>query len=559
MTQARTLTPTGLLIACAATAIAVQLMLWYAEGRGGWSPIFWYLLKTYDTHGNVLVALIVVAAFALRRRQGALPLVSLAAERPWAAAALAFPLLCIGAVQVYRGHPVSMDEYSTLFQAKVFAEGRLDGRLPPELLDLLVPRHFQGMFFSVSRATGDISTIYWPSFPLILVPFVLLGVPWMANPLLGALALPGVHGITRAVTGSKEAAGWALLLTAASPVFVVTSLSLYSMPAHLLFNLWYAWLLLRPTPRRAFLAGFCGAIALTLHYPLRHVLFAAPFFVWVALQPGRVRNLAALVAGYLPLGLLLGFGWHQHITDPARLALPASGAAAGLAETARESALVQTSPILGPLERVRLPGLTVLENRVTTLTKDWTWSAAGLIVLAAFGAVRGWSSGQVRVLTAAVATTFLGYFASAGDQGHGWGDRTLYQAWFVFPLLAASAVLQAPGLRAMVAWCAALSLVLANGLRLVQVQGFVGQFLGQVPPLLRKADPARPEALFIDIAHGFYTRDLVQNDPFMRGPRIVMRMGPPAAVEAFMARRFPDYRKVREGPWGQLWERGAPK
>jgi hypothetical protein len=339
---------------------------------------------------------------------------------------------------------------------------------------------------------------------------------------------------------------------------VVTSISLYSMPAHLLFNLLYAWLLLRPTPLRALLAGVCGSIALTLHFPLRHVLFAAPFVIWVALQPGRVRTLAALAAGYAPLGLLLGVGWHQHIMDPIRGALPAAAAAAPAGEAVASGAPAQASPILRALEMVRLPSLKLLEIRFTTLTKDWTWGAAGLMVLAALGAARAWRSGQVRVLTAVLATTFLGYFASAGDQGHGWGDRTLYQAWFIFPVLASAFLVHPVAVRTMAAWCAVLSLVFANGLRLVQVQGFVGQYLAQVPPLLRNADPSRPEVLFVNIGHGFYTRDMIQNHPFLRGDRVTMLMGPPAQVEALMAARFPRYRKVSEGPWGQLWERAAP-
>ena len=538
-----------------------QAVIWYIVDKGGTSPIFWYLLRTYDTHGNALVAAIVFAAFVLRGRADALQVVRIAAERPWACAALAFPLLCVGALQVYRAHPVSMDEYSTLFQSHVFAAGKLSGVLPPELLDRLIPRHFHGQFFSVARETGEVSSMYWPSFPLLLAPFSWLGVPWMANPLIAALTLPAVHAFAREVTGSRDAGGWALLLTAASPVFVVTSISLYSMPAHLLFNLWYAVLLLRPTPARAALAGLCGSIALTLHFPLRHVLFAAPLVAWVLLQPGRAKNLLALAAGYAPLGLLLGLGWHAHITDASRVvaALPTTSAATALAPP---PPAVAASPVLRALDALRLPGITVLDARFATLTKDWTWSAAGTMVLAGYGIVRCWALPAIRVLAAVLVVTFVGYFASAGDQGHGWGDRTLYQAWFILPVLASAGLVRLPSVvpqaAAMAAWLAVLSLLLANGLRLMQVHGFVGQFLRQVPPLAQPANRERPQVVFVNLAKGFYTRDLVQNDPFLRGPRIVMVMGPAESAEALMAARFPGYRKVREGEWGQLWEH-APK
>ena len=43
----------------------------------------------------------------------------------------------------------------------------------------------------------------------------------------------------------REAAAWAVGFTLASPVFVVSALSYYSMPAHLLCNVLYVLLLLR--------------------------------------------------------------------------------------------------------------------------------------------------------------------------------------------------------------------------------------------------------------------------------------------------------------------------
>ncbi|MGG2305238.1 hypothetical protein ACE4Z6_27835, partial [Salmonella enterica] len=81
-------------------------------------------------------------------------------------------------------------------------------------------------------------------------------------------------------------AGLAILLTVASPVFFANGISYYSMPAHLFANALYALLLIDPTPRRAFAAGLLGSIALTLHNPVPHLLFALPWIGWLALRPG---------------------------------------------------------------------------------------------------------------------------------------------------------------------------------------------------------------------------------------------------------------------------------
>ena len=85
-----------------------------------------------------------------------------------------------------------------------------------------------------------------------------------------------------------------LLLTAASPVFIVNSISLYSMPAHLLCNIWFARLLLQHPPRQlAALGGLVGAgdlgdqriVTALAHRPRhRHALLdSAP-------EPARLRG-----------------------------------------------------------------------------------------------------------------------------------------------------------------------------------------------------------------------------------------------------------------------------
>jgi len=43
----------------------------------------------------------------------------------------------IGALYVCRAYPLTMDEYTVVFQSKIFAAGHLTGRFPPELVDWL--------------------------------------------------------------------------------------------------------------------------------------------------------------------------------------------------------------------------------------------------------------------------------------------------------------------------------------------------------------------------------------------------------------------------------------
>ncbi|HUK05578.1 MAG TPA: hypothetical protein VLV90_10915 [Burkholderiales bacterium] len=537
----------ALLLWCAlGTALAQLVLARAAPNPRGFSPIFWYLLTAYDAHGNLLLGAIAVLAFLLRRQPAAAGLVRFAADHPWRVAAIALPLLCLGAATVYRGYPLSMDEYVAWFQAETFAAGRLDGQFPPDLMNALLPRFPPGFFFIASRPAGLITGSYYPGFALIVAPFAWLGAPWAANAVVSALTLPAVHRLALAVSGSREAAGWALLLTLASPVFVVSAFSYYAMPAHLLCNAVFALLLLRPTPARAALAGLVGSLALTLHNPAPHLLFGSAFVAWLALRRAPLAVFASLAAGYLPLLALLGWGWQQHLVE----VLAHSGAAA------RQAAGTPTERLGAAASgAVVLPGARILEARIAGLSKVWTWGSACLMVLAAYGYAAARAEPGVKVLAAALAITFLGYFVVPFDQGHGWGYRYLHSAWLVLPVLAGLALARMPDAEArnLAGWAVALSLVLANGLRIAQVDAFIAGHLAQVPPLARPADPAHPEVVFVDPSAGAYVRDMLQNDPFLRGGRIVLYYDGPAAAAALMARRFADYTRRAEGKWGEQW------
>ncbi len=545
---------TRLLLWCLGASALVQLLLWRWADYTAFSPIFRHLLRFYDVHGNVVLIGVVVCAWLLRGQQTALAVIRVAAERPWSIAAALFPLLCLGSIVAYHDHPLSMDEYTAVFQAQVFAAGRLAGIFPVDLIDRLILPYFQNGFFAISRVTGEVSTIYWPGHALLLAPFARLDIAWALNPAIGALAIPALHRLTRQVTGSQEAAGWAVALTIASPAFILSSVSYYSMQAHLLCNLLYALLLLQPTAPRAFLAGIVGSLALTLHQPVPHFLFALPFAVWLVLRPGWARILAALVAGYLPLALLLGLGWHYHL----------AGIILGAAQqaTAASPSDVLADRIGSMLGMLRLPEQVHLEARIAGLAKVWTWGAAGLLVLAAYGYAIGRGMRGVPVLGAALAATFFGYFLFRVEQGHGWGARYVHSAWFVLPLLASIALAERRGdergeLRSMAAWAVVLSLLFSNALRLVQVEGFIDRYLHQVPPLARPVEPGRRELVFVNPGSGAYIEDAVQNDPFLRAPRIVMLMSDSESAEALVKRRFPGFTRTAQGEWGELWS--APR
>ena len=268
----------------------------------GLAPIFFVLFAHNDYPGAWCALLIPVVALLGSRYLPGRRMAQWAGDQPLVIAAATALLLALGTLVIYHNHPLSMDEYAAYFQSRVFAAGQLHGRFPAALLDWLIPRGFQDYFLNVSRQTGSVAEAYWPGFALVLTPFTWAGVPWLCNPIISAVTLLMIHRLALELFGDREAAGFALLLTIASPVIFANGISYYSMSAHLLANCVFALLLVHPTARRAVAAGAVGSLALALHNPFPHMLFAAPWLVWVATRQGGLRLLAALIAGVSTFG-----------------------------------------------------------------------------------------------------------------------------------------------------------------------------------------------------------------------------------------------------------------
>jgi hypothetical protein len=483
---------------------------WFADPDG---PIFHHLLFRHDLAGAAGL-LLLLALLPLSRRVALDPaaLARSVARHHWLIAALVWLLLSIGSRYLYHAHPLSMDEYAASFQATAFANGSLAGRVPPELLDWVLPEEFQTHFFAVNRVSGGLASAYWPGFALLLTPFVWLGIPWACNPLIAAVSMLLVGQLARELVGDEEARGWAILLALASPAFTVNGISFYSMPAHLLFNLAFVWLLLRPSPGRVFLAGVVGSFALVLHNPYPHLLFSLPWLAWLVFRrDGGLRNALLLALGYLPLLALLGVGWIAALD-----ALRSVGQKAASPVVQAEQLPWLLRVAIGLTRPFHFPDEISLGRRIASLGKLWLWSAPFLLFLAVLAANR-LPNRMLKLMGASALLTILGYFLVPVSQGHGWGDRYSHSAFGVLPVLAAAWMCSSPSqgnrdaaLLPMVAKATLLSLLLATGLRAWQIGAFMNDHLAQLPPYPKD----RPAIVFV--GKGYYSRDLVQNDPWLR-------------------------------------------
>lgn len=511
--------------------------------------IFRHLLFHQDLAGLALLVAIAVLACIPATHAPALRLVEAIGRRPWLTAVITFVLLCLGTLYAAHDHALAGDEYLALMQSRIFAEGRLTGQYPPDLLPWLVSDYYRYRWIMVSEASGEIAATYWPGFALLLAPFSALGIPWACNPLMAALALVLIGRLAARLTGEVQAAGWAMLFTLASPGFTGQAVSYFAMTAHLLVNLVYVWLLLERTPRRLLAAGLVGSLALLLHNPVPHLLFAAPWIVSLAWEPGARRRMLPLLAGYLP-ALVFGLAWAVFMRVMHGFIF--------FAPWPTDDNLLHQLGNLFWYWHFRLsmvfgqPGEYAIAGRFGELARLWAWAAPGLPLAAAAGWWLGRHSDGLRLLGASFAVTLVGYFFVSFDQGYGWGARYLHPAFGALPILAAAALVMCPDFKTLRGWAAsaaALSLVLATALRGWQIHDFIAEHLSRRPPY---AEGAR-QFVFVHYIQHHYTQDLVQNDPFLRHPVVFLLSRGRLEDYLMMRSRFPAARQVSDDYRGHVW------
>jgi hypothetical protein len=521
---------------------------------GGLAPIFFLLFSYFDYGAAKLALAILLLAVFVPRWEGFDRLLRWLGEHPVRVASLVAVVWSLGSIFVYRNHPLAMDEFAPYFQSQVFATGHVSGQYPVHLLDQLIPAEFQNWFLNTSRTTGEVSSSYWPSFALLLTPFTVLGVPWACNPVLSGLTIIVLNRLSMRLFASTEAAGLVTLFTLASPVFFADGISYYSMTAHMLANSLFVLLVLNPSNSRLVAAGVVGSIALTLHNPVPHFLFALPWFAWLARGERPLSRLAVLCASYLPLSILLGIGWFLHSSGLRGAGDGSAGGAGSFANVALAFALPDTQ---------------LFYARLVGLAKLLLWAAPCVLLLAFAGAMRARSDTRFATLTASALLTFVGFLFVWADQGHGWGFRYFHSAWLVLPLLA-TAFLYSPSkapvvvesrprdplatadVRTYVVACSVMSLLAAVALRASQINEFMDNHLAQLPGYAG----TEPRVVVIS-GIGFYPYDLVQNDPFLRENEIRMvQLGNDRTAKAIRS-QFPNYQIVYRDERGEVWSSAA--
>ena len=394
------------------------------------------------------------------------------------------------------GFALSMDEFNTGFEAAILATGRIFAPVREEWIGF-VPA-IKPVFVVWRGEDHAWYSGYVPVYAALRAAMRLVHAEAWLNPLCAGASVALVAAVARRLRpGEAHAPLVAVAALVTSAQFVVTSATQYTMPAHLAANLLWLRLVMRDDRRSWLAAALLGGLALGLHNPFPHALFAAPF-LWRWLRRREFARLALTMAVYAAFAAL----WLAWLRME-RGGTPGSGGMLSLFTIPR-------------LEHWRLNGMNLV------LTLSWQAPVVALLLpLALLGERR--LNYTEKALARGVVLTFLFYLLYGATQGHGWGYRYLYGVLGSVALLAAAAtpmlaaaVGAARARRLMVAG-AALALLVLVPLRLRQAERFVRPFAAASEHLAR----ADADVLAVEAGEVWYGRDLVRNDPALSRPVIV--------------------------------------
>ena len=191
---------------------------------------------------------------------------------------------------VYQGHPHIQDEVIYLYHARYLAEGSLTVPAPP------VPAAFS--FYMIPHEAEKWFSIFPPGWPLMLAVGVLLGVPWLVNPVLASLNVLLSYIMLWEIY-SRRTARIAVFLLCLSPWFVFMSMNFmahtFTLTCALVAALAVVWA--RKTGKSVWgLVGGCAVGMVSLIRPLDGLVMAGLLGLWAIGVGDRRLKFSAILA-----------------------------------------------------------------------------------------------------------------------------------------------------------------------------------------------------------------------------------------------------------------------
>jgi hypothetical protein len=275
---------------------------WYADRIDGWL-----------SGGAIVLGIAAISGIALRRypqlwRTGAWGGVARRWHRAgWLAdggiAAVACAVYAVVARAVLSAKPLLIDEIIQVYQARIFASGRLWLPAPehPEFTGAMHLIDWGGKVYGQFPAGG----------PAMLTLGTLVGAEWLVGPVAAAVGVLAFARLLRRIEGREGTALAALLLYAFAPFVLFLSGSMMNHVTALMWILLGAWALAtaiataRARPLAALAMGLALGLAATIR-PLDGAVFAIPAGVWLLWRARKGwDHFAALLASGVGIALPL--------------------------------------------------------------------------------------------------------------------------------------------------------------------------------------------------------------------------------------------------------------
>ncbi len=392
------------------------------------------------------------------------------------------------------GFPLSNDEYLPRFQAQIFLAGKIKALLPLELREF--GRALTPIFAILDPQEGTWVSAYLPIYAGLRTGFLALGVESLTGPALAGLSLVLIAAVARRLWPHESLAPFiAVVLLASSTQFLVTSMTSYTYPAHLCFNLAWLYFYCRDDRLGYLVAPWIGFLALGLHNPFIHALFVAPFLLALVWRRNwRLTLYFGLVYG---AGCFLWYLWWTRLV------------------------VLKSSD----MSAFQVPGLYQLIIQPMNLSMLFAWQSLALTALAFLSFIY-WKDLMpfLKSLALGCLLTFGFFFFFYLDQVLGWGYRFFYGVLGNLVLLAVAGwfyLKESLGLRK--AWGffvlgTALAVLVQFPLRCLQVESFIRPFAKSAQYI-----QSLPYSfVIIDPTQVWFAQLLVRNDPFLRNhPKIL--------------------------------------
>ncbi len=417
---------------------------------------------------------------------------------------------CLLLVLTFAGHwlvmldyDLSRDESMTSFAASQFRLGEIATHVPEPWQ--AYGQAMQPLFLN-GRFSADMIWVagYLPVNSVLQALAGAIASPALANPLLLIIGLLSLWSIARQLwPDRRDAAVIVVLIGATSSQLIITAMTSYAMTGHFALNTLWLALFLKGGRYRDLGALLVGLFAAGLHQYHFHLMFAAPFLLFLLL--GRKWGRAAFFAvGYSFILLFWAKGYPAFLLTqvPAEALSPDSGGSLGILEHVwRKLARLGEYPLA-------IWGLNLVRFAV--------WQNILLVPLFASALIafrdkwREWDTAYLSLVLACLAGLIVMVF-----QGHGWGYRYLSGLIGCFALLAGYGWLRlVPEAGAGRPWAmlragCLLAVVVILPMQMLMARGFVSPFAR----IYKEAVSASADVVLVDIEGGFYAQDLVQNAP----------------------------------------------